>query len=110
MRRLARALESRGLRVWLDEDQLVPGRPWQEELEKIIQTTESAAVLIGENGFGSWETPEMRVCLDEYVRRKLPVIPVLLPDAPKELELPPFLRSFTWVDLRGGVTLSLIHI
>ena len=104
VRRLALALKSRGWRVWLDEEQLVPGRPWQEELENIIQTTKSAAVLIGENGFGSWETPEMRVCLDECVRRKLPVIPVLLPDAPKKLELPPFLGRFTWVDLSDGLT------
>ena len=38
------------------------------------------------------------------MKRGLPVIPVLLPDAPVEPELPLFLQAFTWVDLRDGLT------
>jgi len=45
----------------------------------------------------------MRSCLSEFVDRKLPVIPVLLPGA-LEVPLPLFLKRFTWVDLRGGLT------
>lgn len=104
VRELAQALKSRGLRVWLDEEQLVPGRPWQEALEMSIQTTHSAAVLIGRDGLGPWEDVEMRACLSEFVSRKLPVIPVLLPAAPSQPELPLFLKAMTWVDLRGGFT------
>lgn len=104
VRQLAQALQARGLQVWLDEEQLVPGRPWQEALEEIIQTTRTAAVLVGKDGLGPWEIPEMRACLSEFVNRRLPVIPVLLPDAPTKPELPLFLRAFTWVDLRGGLT------
>jgi hypothetical protein len=104
VRQLAQALQARGLRVWLDEKELTPGRPWQEELEKIIQTVRTAAVLVGKDGLGPWEIPEMRACLLEFVDRHLPVIPVLLPDAPTKPELPLFLRAFTWVDLRGGLT------
>ena len=104
VRQLAQALQARGLRVWLDEEQLVPGRPWQEALEQIIQTIHTAAVLVGKDGLGPWEIPEMRACLSEFVNRQLPVIPVLLPDAPVKPELPLFLRAFTWVDLRGGLT------
>jgi nucleotide-binding universal stress UspA family protein len=104
VRAVGEALKARGLRVWLDEWELVPGRPWQEDLEEIIQSTKSAAVLVGADGFGPWETPEMRGLLSEFVNRKLPVIPVLLPDAPKQPVLPLFLKQFTWVDLRGGLT------
>ena len=32
VRQLARALEARGMQVWLDEWELVPGRPWQEAI------------------------------------------------------------------------------
>jgi len=46
----------------------------------------------------------MRASLDQFVKRKLPVIPVLLPGADKEPELPLFLQAMTWVDLRDGVT------
>ena len=103
VRRLEKKLQARGLRVWLDESQLVPGRPWQEALESIISKVGAVAVLIGGSGVGPWETPEMRACLQESVRRGLSVIPVLLPGAPAEPELPVFLREFTWVDLRGGL-------
>ena len=104
VRQLAEALEARGITVWLDEEQLVPGRPWQEALEKVIETVRTVAVLVGDDGLGPWEIPEMRACLSEFVDRHLPVIPVLLPDAPARPQLPLFLRGFTWVDLRGGLT------
>lgn len=104
VQQLAQALQGRGLKVWLDEEQLVPGRPWQEAVEEIIQTTRTAAVLVGKDGLGPWEIPEMRACLSQFVKRRLPVIPVLLPDAPTQPELPLFLQEFTWVDLRGELT------
>lgn len=104
VRELGENLRSRGLSVWLDEWELVPGRPWQEALEEIIKSVNAAAVLVGSDGLGPWEVPEMRGCLSEFVRRKLPVIPVLLPGAPRKPELPMFLSQFTWVDLRGGLT------
>ncbi len=103
-RRLADALRSRGLKVWFDEWELVPGRPWQEALEQIIKSTTSAAVLVGEDGVGPWEDVEMRACISEFVRRKLPVIPVLLPGARKTPDLPFFMQQFTWVDLKHGLT------
>ncbi|HYO13388.1 MAG TPA: TIR domain-containing protein [Thermoanaerobaculia bacterium] len=102
VRQLAQALRAQDVRVWLDEDELVPGRPWQDALEEIIQTARTAAVLVGKDGLGPWEIPEMRACLSEFVNRKMPVIPVLLPGAPQKPELPLFLRAFTWVDLRSG--------
>ena len=104
VRSLAQALTARGIAVWLDEEQLQPGRPWQDALETIIQKTRTAAVLIGKDGLGPWEKPEMRACLSQFVERGLSVIPVLLPDALAKPELPLFLQEFTWVDLRGGLT------
>ena len=44
-------------------------------LEEVITTVGSAAVLVGKDGIGPWEEPEMRACLDECVHRKMPVIP-----------------------------------
>ncbi len=103
VREIAGKLRERGLRVWLDEWELVPGRPWQEALEEVIETVGSAAVLVGRDGLGPWQVPEMRACLTKFVERKLPVIPVLLPGAPQRPELPLLLREFTWVDLRRGL-------
>ena len=104
VRELADTLIAYGLRPWLDERELVPGRPWQEAVEKIIATTKTAAVLYGPNGPGPWEVREMRLALNQFVRRELPVITVFLPGAPEEPDCPPFLQDLTWVDLREGLT------
>ncbi|HYX22861.1 MAG TPA: tetratricopeptide repeat protein, partial [Thermoanaerobaculia bacterium] len=104
VRQIGEALRERGLKVWLDEWELVPGRPWQEAVEEILATVRSSAVLVGQDGLGPWENPEMRVCLTQMVRRKLPVIPVLLPGCPQAPEIPLFLGEVTWVDLRDGIT------
>jgi formylglycine-generating enzyme required for sulfatase activity len=98
------ALRGRGLKVWLDEWELIPGRPWLDALEEVIESIACAAVLVGKDGLGPWELPEVRACLAEFVDRRLTVIPVLLPGAPQEPALPLLLRQFTWVDLRSGLT------
>lgn len=100
---LGKALRKRGLKVWLDEWELAPGQLWLDALERAIETIGSAAVLVAEGGLGPWEATEMRALLFEFVRRSLPVIPVLLPGAPEKPTLPVFLRQFTWVDLRAGI-------
>ncbi len=100
---LADALIARGLRPWLDELELVPGRPWLDAIGEVILKVKTACVLFGPSGIGPWEAPEMRAFLSQFITRGLPVIPVLLPRAPKQPELPLFLQAFTWVDLRGGL-------
>lgn len=105
---LATALRDRKLEVWLDEWELVPGAPWQEAIEEVIETAPSAAVLVGGKGLGPWEVPEMRACLDMCVQRRMAVIPVLLPGVSSKPDLPLFLRRFTWVDLRGGLDEAMI--
>lgn len=110
VRDLAEALRGRGLNVWLDEDNLLPGDRWQEILEKIIKVCRTAAVLVGPSGFGPWQEPEMRACLNEFVRRQAPVLPILLPGAPEKPELPLFLAAFTWSDLREGLTSRAIDL
>lgn len=100
MRALAEKLREHGLNPWLDEEQLRPGKPWQRELEKQIQTIKSAAVIIGKDTKAPWRDMEIDAFLREFVRRDVPVVPVLLETAPEEPELPVFLSSMGWVDFR----------
>jgi hypothetical protein len=102
--RLAEALQQRGLRPWLDLWHLPPGEPWMDEIEKAIVAIPAAFILVGGDGLGPWEIPEMRGCLQRSVSRKMRVTPVLLPGAPQQPELPLFLGQLTWVDLRDGLT------
>lgn len=102
----ARLEDDAKLRPFLDKWHLVPGQPWQEELEKAIQQSATCAVFLGPSGLGPWENEEMRTMLSRRVSNKqLRVIPVLLPNAnPKdENTLPIFLQRYTWVDFRGGL-------
>lgn len=101
IRSIAQQLRRQGILPWLDEAELIPGRPWQEELERQIGNIRAAAVFVGPSGIGPWQNREMRAFLNEFVERECPVIPVLLPEAIAP-ELPLFLRGMTWVDLRIG--------
>jgi GTPase SAR1 family protein len=99
VRSVAKRLREQGILPWLDEDELIPGRPWQEELERQIGNIRAAAVFVGPGGIGPWQNRELRAFLNEFAKRACPVIPVLLPEATAP-ELPIFLREMTWVDLR----------
>jgi hypothetical protein len=104
IRELAARLEAHGIRVWFDEDQLIPGRPWQALLEKGIEQSATGAVLVGSDGLGPWEDEEMQALLRHAAAEDKPVIPVLLPGARARPKLPVFLSNRTWVDLREGLS------
>ncbi len=70
--------------------------------EHQIENIRCAAVFIGASGVGLWQEQEMYGFLREFVRRKAPVIPVVLADAPSVPALPLFLRAMTWVDFRAN--------
>ena len=101
-------LSRRGVRVWFDEQDIVPGRPWLDALEHGIETARSAIVLIGGEGVGPWEKNELRVLIAQMVSRNLPVIPVLLPGGPDPDELPLFLSQLWSVDLRHGMDTAVL--
>ena len=100
MRRIGERLKARGILPWLDEWELPPGQPWQPLLEQQIERIGSAAVFFGGAGVGPWHQQEMRGFIEEVVSRQVPLIPVILADAPELPKLPLFMRGLTWVDFR----------
>ncbi|MGH3888758.1 MAG: toll/interleukin-1 receptor domain-containing protein, partial [Pseudonocardiaceae bacterium] len=98
VRQTAQRLREHGILPWLDETELPPGRPWQQELERQIANIRAAAVFVGPTGIGPWQNQEMMAFLREFAERDCPVIPVLLPGATAPT-LPVFLRGMTWVNL-----------
>ena len=97
VRNLAQQLRERGLRPWLDERELRPGLPWQRALEEQIQGIPAALVIVGSR-IGPWQDQELAAFLRQFVNRRCPVIPLLLPGA-EPPDLPAFLDGMTWVDL-----------
>jgi TIR domain len=84
-----------GLEVWLDKDDLAPGKGWQEQLERVITTGSTAfAVIIGTNGVVNWVDREVRVALSRATSEKsFPFIPVFMSHDSLP-SLPPFASQF----------------
>jgi hypothetical protein len=100
IKEIAEELKLQGVLPWLDEWELRPGLPWQRTLEQQIDSVKSAAVFVGAEGLGPWQHQELDAFLRKFVQRERPVIPVLLPEAPRAPDLPLFLEEMTWVDFR----------
>lgn len=104
--RLAQKLEDeKGLNIWLDKWNLIPGMPWQEEIEIALNKSKAIVFLLGPSGFGKWHNEEVRVALDLRVKDKAKrVILVVLPEANfDEEEIPHFLKRLTWVVFKKGL-------
>lgn len=99
--RVAEALTTRNLTVFLDRWELVPGKPWPEALEEHLGNCGAAAIVLGPSGMGPWQQRERQLALHRQANDPaFSVIPVLLPGASAALG---FLSLNTWVDLSGGV-------
>jgi hypothetical protein len=100
---IAKILRVAKIRIWIDQDELRPGLPWQTGLQEAIRASATAVIFFGPHDFGDWQRPEISALLHRMVKKGIPVIPVLLPGAPKEPDLGVFLEQNTWVDLRSGL-------
>jgi len=100
----ARLEDEAKIKVFLDIWNLIPGDPWQEDLEKALDASRTVAVFLGPAGISGWHNEELRAALKTRVldpeRR---VIPILLPGTtmPEKDEIPAFLQRLTWVDFRN---------
>jgi hypothetical protein len=92
---IAQQLRQNGLNPWLDLWELRPGSIWQFVLEQQIENIGAAAVFVGRQGLGPWQEQEIYAFLQEFMRRKCPVIPVLLSDAPQQPKLANFFAIAT---------------
>ncbi len=108
VRRLCARLREQGVLPWLDEEGLLAGDQFVPELERAIEAAPSVAICFGPQGMGRWQKQEYYALVQKFVEqragagRRFRVIPVLLPGAPPDPGLPPFLRGCQWVDLRRG--------
>ena len=75
-------LKDSGILPWLDVWEIRPGTRWQQELQKQIKSIKSAAVFIGPKGRGPWQDVEVESLLTQLVKRKCPIIPVILEGRP----------------------------
>ncbi len=97
VKEIANQLKQRGLKVWIDEEQIPPGRPFQDEIQQAIPNVKAAAIFLGYVGLGKWQTMEVRTLTSRCVSANIPVIPVLLPGVDRIPENLLFLQELNWV-------------
>ncbi len=83
VRNIAQELKRRGIRSWLDEEQILPGMGFWDAFQEVIPRVKAIAIFIGQQGLGQWQEEEQRDLLHICVLRKIPLIPVLLPGIEK---------------------------
>lgn len=95
-------LRQAGILTWFDRDDISAGEPWQTVIDKALRTSLSVAVFVGPHDTGSWQREEIGLAqqLNKY-DAEIKIIPVLLPGAPPQIELPYFLSNLQYVDFTG---------
>src|ERR1035441_7748404 len=111
---VARRLQAGGVRPWLDKWNLVPGEPWQPEIENALRFCRTCAVFVGDHLAHPWQNEEMRAAIARRVAdagKRFRVIPVLLPKARRTTiqALPSFLVAATWVEFRRLRDTEALH-
>ena len=103
--RFKETLEQKGLRVWLDKDEIRPGDLFAKALENGISSSRAVAIIVSpESLASSWVEEEYyrALSLATSKRHNLRLIPVLL----RRANLPGFLSSRHWIECHEGVTLD----
>ena len=109
VRVIASELRRRGLNPWLDEEQIPPGRSFQEEIQKAIPQIQSAAIFIGLTGLGRWQVLELQTLTSQFINNGIPVIPVLLPGVDRIPDNLLFLQQFNWVSFESIDDVASLH-
>jgi WD40 repeat protein len=97
VRELVGALTSRGLNVWLDEEDIPPSARWRDELTSAIEGAGAFVAVISPQAAASKECGRE---LEHALALGKRIVPVLQADAP---EASPELASRQYVDMRHGV-------
>ncbi len=101
VREINKKLKQRGLKTWIDDEQIAPGRSFQQEIQQAIPLVKTAAIIIGKDGIGRWQDWEIRAFFSQLVEENKTVIPVLLPGVDKVPENLPLLKELKWVNFNN---------
>ena len=93
-------LEGEKYHVWLDYRALIPGSPWNVQIEKGLKEADTVLLVVSKAALASkYVTSEWHHFLDTKKRVILLIFEAV--DLPKELE------KFEWVDFRGSYSAGL---
>lgn len=100
VRDLFHKLLKEGINPWLDEEDLLPGHEWQQEIPKAVRTSDVVIVCLSKSSISKagYVQKEIRYALDvadEQPEGTIFIIPVKL----EQCEVPERLKRWQWVNL-----------
>ncbi len=98
VRQISAKLKAQGLKPWIDEEQIPPGRSFQDAIQQAIPIAKTAAIILGTEGLGRWQDWEIKAIFTLCVTNQKIVIPVLLPGVKEVPEKLLFLRELRWIN------------
>ena len=102
-RQLAQRLSEAGLRVWIPEDEILPGDNWAKKVGEALEKSDLMVVLVTPHAFESeWLKEEIQYALtaEHYKGRLIPVF--LGPAGEIPSNLPWILRKMNPVQINGS--------
>ena len=102
---LAKRIESnpeareKGLKIWIDKKDIVPGTVWQTQIENALEIESTGfAVYVGSSGVINWVESEVHVALSRAKKdASYPFIPILSKSCESSDVLPAFVRQYQGV-------------
>jgi curved DNA-binding protein CbpA len=99
VRELSQRLKSSGLEPWLDEEKLLPGQRWRDEIPRAVRESDLVIVCLSKASVNKagYVQREIRYALDaalEQPENSIFLIPLRLEDC----EVPDSLSDWQWVD------------
>lgn len=104
-RRIANDLQNHGIKVWLDEFEILPGDSITEKIAEGIRESEYLVILISKNSVGSsWIRKEFEMAFERNrAASERRLIPIKIDYTP----VPPYLADVQYVDLRPDYTAAV---
>ena len=100
VRALYRKLKRSRFDPWLDEEKLIPGQDWDQEIRKAINESQAVIVCLSKVSLNKegYVQKEIRLALD-IADEKPPETIFLIPLRLEDCDIPIRLRKWQWVDL-----------
>jgi len=100
VRQLYGQLIKDGFRVWLDEEELLPGQEWETEITKAVRNSNIVIICLSRESLtkSGYIHKEIRFALDVAEEKSDGVI-FIIPARLEECEVPDKLKRWQWVDL-----------
>jgi HEAT repeat protein len=100
VRELRAQLQAVGAEPWLDEDQILPGHDWEQEIARAVRSSHVVLVCLSRSSINKegYVQKEIRLALDIADEKPDGTI-FVIPARIEECEVPARLRRWAWVDL-----------